>query len=157
MPETSVAPGPVVFATRVDAWLAVVVAGGLLLSLGAVIAAAFESPREALVAGLILLASVGLVVAIAVPTQYVVGENELLIRSGVLRHRIPLDSVIRVYPTRNPLSAPAWSLDRLGIDYRRRNARSLALISPDRREEFLDLMAARAALVRAGNELRRPE
>ena len=157
MRDTSTSAGSVAFSTRVDRWLVAVLGGGALLSVAAVIAAAREAPREALMAGLIVAASFGLVIALAVPTRYIITEDELTIRSGMLRHSIPLESIVRVYPTRNPLSAPAWSLDRLGVDYRRTRGRSLALISPDRREEFLDLLAVRSALERAGEELRRPE
>ena len=142
------------FGTKVDAWLAIL----LLLSLGgsvvAVATAARDEPREAAIAGVVLISSFALVAAVALPTQYVIGERELLIRSGLLRTRIPLDAIVRVYPTRNPLSAPAWSLNRLGIEWRKGRARSLALVSPKRRDEFLDLLARRARLEAAGGELR---
>lgn len=157
MPDTSIAAGSIVFSTRVDRWLLLVLGASAVVSVAAVIAAALEAPGEALVAGLIVVASFALVIALAVPTHYIISDRELTIRSGMLRHRIPLESIVRVYPTRNPLSAPAWSLDRLGVDYRRTRGRSLALISPDRREEFLALLAERAGLVRQGEELRRPE
>lgn len=146
---------PSEFPTRVDTWLLAVVGGGLLVSLGAVALAAREDPRAGLFGSIILAASTALVVALSVPTRYSIGEKELVIRSGVLRYRIPLGAIRRVYPTHNPLSAPAWSLRRLGIEYDRGRGRALALISPARDEEFLALLAVRADLVAVGRELRR--
>ena len=58
-------------------------------------------------------------------------------------------------PTRNPLSAPAWSLRRLGIRFRKGRGTSLALISPARQDEFLEILARRAGLTPAEGELRR--
>lgn len=143
------------FATRVDNWLLAVLVFALIMSTGAVLVTATRDPRSAAVAGAVEIGAIALVVALSVPTRYTIGDRELVIRSGMLRYRIPLEAIRRVYPTRNPLSAPAWSLDRLGIEFERKRGRSLALISPDRRDEFLDLLAERAGLERRGKELRR--
>src|SRR5690606_34291240 len=64
-------------------------------------------------------------------------------------------AIEEVYPTRNPLSAPAWSLDRLAVRYRTGQRRGLALISPARQDAFLSLLGERAGLRREGAELRR--
>jgi hypothetical protein len=142
-----------VFSTRVDRWLVAVLAISAVGSIAAVLAAAREEPDEATIAGLLVGGSFALVVALAVPTHYVLGERELVIRSGFIRRRIPLASIHRVYPTHNPLSAPAWSLDRLGIEYHTGARRGLALISPAARDEFLELIARRAGLTPSGREL----
>ena len=63
-----------------------------------------------------------------------------MIRSGVVRYRIPYVDLREVHPTNNPLSAPAWSLDRLKLV---RN-RGYALISPDDKPRFLHELARRA-------------
>lgn len=55
-------------------------------------------------------------------------------------------AILRVHPSRNPLSSPAWSLDRIAIHYRENNRRGYALISPVRREEFMTLLGQRARL-----------
>ena len=85
MRDTSTSAGSVAFSTRVDRWLVAVLGGGALLSVAAVIAAAREAPREALMAGLIVAASFGLVIALAVPTRYIITEDELTIQCFV-RH-----------------------------------------------------------------------
>ena len=43
-------------------------------------------------------------------------RESLLIRFGCIRSRIPYNSIKKVVPTRNPISSPALSLDRLRID-----------------------------------------
>jgi hypothetical protein len=75
--------------------------------------------------------------AFAYPVYYEITVSHLLIRSGWLKFRIPLSTIERVRPTRNALSAPAWSLDRLRIDYKRNNKSRIALISPEDKSRFL--------------------
>lgn len=147
--------GAVQFPTRVDNWLVAVLVFAFIVSVASVLVSAMQDPRGATVAGVVVFGAFAMVAALALPTHYTLEQRELVIRSGLLRYRIPLDSIRRVYPTRNPLSAPAWSLDRLGIEYRKKRGWSLALISPDQREEFMRLLGARAGLERQGEELRR--
>ena len=46
-------------------------------------------------------------------TCYRITATELLVRSAFFRWRIPLVQIVEVFPTHNPLSSPALSLDRL--------------------------------------------
>lgn len=148
--------GPVEFPTRVDNWLLAVLVGSCIISIAAMVLAVREDPAAAVIGLLVVLGTVALIVALAVPTRYTVGAEVLEIRSGLLRHRIPLRGIRRVAPSRNPLSAPAWSLRRLRIDYLRDSgAGGFTLISPQREEDFLRLLAARAGLDRVGSELHR--
>jgi hypothetical protein len=148
---------PARFPTRVDFWLVAVLVIALTASIWSIVMSFRDDP----VSGWIGLVSMGgliiLLSLLTIPTEYTIGESELTIRSGVIRTRIPLASIVRVYPTANPLSAPAWSLDRLGIQYSKKRGRALALISPAAQHEFLTLLAERAGLERVGSELRRPE
>ncbi len=73
----------------------------------------------------------------AYPVFYEIAPPDLIIRSGGTRSRIPLSSIESVQETRNPLSAPAWSLDRLRIDYRQTGRVTFALISPQNKDAFL--------------------
>lgn len=75
-------------------------------------------------------------------TGYRLDDEHLHVRSGPLRFRVRLDEIESVKPTRNPLSSPALSLDRLEI--RRRGRWGPVLISPQRRREFLVALADRA-------------
>lgn len=147
---------PVVFRTKVDLWLAGILVGSLGFALWAGIDTVRKDPAAGWIPLLVIVGSFGLVFALTVPTEYVLTDSDLVIRSGRLRQSIPLAGIQRVYPTKNPLSAPAWSLDRLGIDYRSGRQRRLALISPDRRDEFLALIRERAGLEPRDADLVRP-
>src|SRR5205807_8834563 len=78
----------------------------------------------------------------------------LIVRFGPLSTSLPLDRIVEVFPTHNPLSAPAPSLDRLRINYQRKNGRMwFALISPKDKEAFVrDLASAAPHLRSAGGE-----
>ncbi len=95
---------------------------------------------------------------LAYPVYYEITASDLLIRSGWLKFQIPLSTIEMVQPTRNPLSAPAWSLDRLRIDYRKNDSVRLALISPENKARFLNELVERVAdLERQGDRVvRRP-
>ncbi|MCZ6732996.1 MAG: PH domain-containing protein [Gammaproteobacteria bacterium] len=91
---------------------------------------------------------------LAYPVYYEITASHLLIRSGWLKFQIPLSTIETVRPTRNPLSAPAWSLDRLRIDYRRNDRIRIALISPENKARFLNELLERAAnLERQGHQV----
>jgi len=78
------------------------------------------------------------------PLYYEVTSAEVKIRCGMLiRQRIPHSKIEEVSPTRNPASAPAWSLDRLQIKYRHGERSSSTLISPLDKEGFLRALASR--------------
>ena len=76
--------------------------------------------------------------ALAYPVTYEITENELVIRSGKRKIPVELSSIESVRPSRNPLSSPAWSLDRLRIDYHRKGKLTWLLISPEDRSAFLN-------------------
>lgn len=85
-------------------------------------------------------------------TDYLLDSESLVIRVGPFKHTIPLAEIYEVYPTRNPLSAPAWSLDRVRIRFT--SSRFGALISPERQDQFfLELEALAPQLVRKGDRL----
>jgi len=75
-------------------------------------------------------------------THYVLDRETLRIRCGPFRWRVPLAAIDEVRRTRNPLSAPACSLDRLHVKYR--GSILGTLISPREREAFLRDLQARA-------------
>jgi hypothetical protein len=82
------------------------------------------------------------------------GEPVLLVRSGLLRYKVPLAEISEVLPSAEARSSPAWSLDRLEVVYPTRGGfhRSL-LISPRDRDRFLDELAQRANPAPDGSSL----
>jgi hypothetical protein len=88
------------------------------------------------IAVLVLLAAmVGLLVSVLYGTAYTLEPGRLRARCGPFTSTVPLASVGSVVSTRNPLSGPALSLDRLAI--RGADGRTLLLVSPRDRAGFL--------------------
>jgi len=85
-------------------------------------------------------------------TSYTLSPEALTVRVGPFTHAIRLSEITEVFPTHNPLSAPAWSLDRVRIRYS--SSRFGALISPERQVQFMDELEGLAPhLERNGNRL----
>lgn len=124
-----------VYASKVDLWLAALIAAAVLGEVTAVTALAL-SPVEGRWYLIALMTALGIVFPIWIftTTSYQLAEHELTIRSGPFTWRVPLDSITGVKPTRNPLSSPALSLDRLEITY---GAGRRIMISPRHRTDFL--------------------
>lgn len=137
------------FRSKVDLWLAVILAAAPVVSLTATVLAlrAGGGLMALLPTALIALAYLGAVF----PLYYELEDDALVIRAGLLRSRIPYAQIRAVRPTRNPLSSPALSLDRLHVDA------GSALgpnISPADREGFLSALLSRAPqLHRVGEAL----
>ena len=115
-------------------WAAVLdpVCAGLLLVLlpGGSSVVGWELLRAGVVIGAV-------VVVLTYPLDYEVTSDLLIARCGVMRWKVPLAEIQQVYPTRNPASAPTWSLDRLRVDYRKAGERKSLLISPADKFEFM--------------------
>lgn len=138
------------YPSKVDFWLA----AAILTAALATPFAAVELVRAGQWAVALLAVGVWVGVAfVTFPLSYTLTPTELIVRSGLIRWRVPLDGIRRVYPTRSPLSSPAWSLDRLAVEYG--TSRRL-FISPSRKAEFLQDLAERAGLERRGIELVSP-
>lgn len=99
------------------------------------------------------VSSGAIVVLLTYPLYYEIGDALLIIRCGILiRLKIPLDSIEGARPTRNPLSAPAWSLDRLQIDYRKNDGVQYALISPEDKTGFMREIASKGTRLKFDGE-----
>ena len=86
--------------------------------------------------------------------DYTLTDEKLLIRCGPFRYRVPLTEIDSVRPSRNPLSSPAGSLDRLLIKWN--SERKRILISPSRKTEFLQELDKRCEhLTLVGDSLAR--
>ena len=134
-----------VFRSKIDTWL-----GLLLLAAGGVVAGVSVQLMVAPIGvarllGLPLLAlGAGFPLWLLATTRYAVEPELLRIYSGPMRWVVPLREITRVARSRNPLSAPALSLDRLRIDYG--NGR-WCLVSPADRDGFLRALKARGVPV----------
>jgi hypothetical protein len=88
------------------------------------------------------------------PLGYEITQAELVARSGFMRWRVPLAEIREVRPTRSAASAPAWSLDRLRVEYLKGGRPRVLLVSPEDKRAFLrDLADAAPGLVFSGERL----
>lgn len=146
------------FESAWDTWVVILLALGSLLSIAATTWAAIHEPALS-TTGRSLVVLAGLLAPVLLlwlmrTTDYTVGADLLLVRSGPFRWRVPYDSIERVAPSRTLLSGPAGSLDRLAI--KRRHKLDLP-ISPREKRAFLDHLAARTPhLEHRGDRLERP-
>ena len=141
--------GRMVYHSKKDVWLVALVSGGII---GPLLTGTYHllAPGGVRQAGWSLLFigvfSAGVVLVLTYPLYYEVTPSELKIRCGILvRQRVPLGAITEVYPTRNSLSAPAWSLDRLRVSYRLDDGERFALISPSDKRGFMRELVSRGA------------
>lgn len=82
-------------------------------------------------------------------TNYTIEGDILVIRCGFFsKQKIAISDITSIQKTNNPLSAPALSLRRLEIKYGRNY--DYALISPVRREEFVEKLCEINPEIRVG-------
>jgi hypothetical protein len=132
--------GSMKFRSKVDAWLAIVLFGVVGFQLWAAFSLVRSGTPAAWTSVPLLLLGSAFIVWIFATTSYVITDTELLVRSGPVRRRIPLVEIRTIVRTRNPLSSPALSLDRLAISY---GAGGFCMVSPSDREGFLEALRTR--------------
>lgn len=127
------------FKSKVDAWLVIVLAVSTVVLIAGLAATLYSRPDPLavvvmLAATLLFLLLVG---SILLRTYYRVDAGMLTIVSGPLRRSVAIDQITSVERTRNPLSSPALSLDRLRIRY---GDNKSVMISPADRDKFLNAL-----------------
>ncbi len=123
------------FPSKVDGWLIPVLvltgAGMLVALIGTMLAPMPWIVRLIVVAGLVILTFV--LFSVLRSTYYEVGASSLRVVSGPFRWTIPIADIVEITPSRNPLSSPALSLDRLKVRF---GKRKFLLVSPADKEGF---------------------
>jgi len=145
-----------VFQTKRDLWIVVLIwAGALLMIFGALAQFSSAGPLLFKAAMLIFLGSAAyFMLWLLYSIDYTLTDETLLIRCGPFRYRVPLAEIDSVNPSRNPLSSPACSLDRLMIKWNAEQKR--ILISPAGKAEFLQALDGRCGqLTLVGDRLAR--
>lgn len=123
------------FPSKIDAWLVVL----LVIAIGGVVAGFVvavmenEDPVATMFMGAAMLLVVMLIVSLLLRTYYSVEGDTLRIVSGPFSWRVPIAEIESLEPTRNPLSSPALSLDRLRIRY---SGGKSIMISPADQQRF---------------------
>ena len=123
------------FPSKIDAWLVVLlviaIAGVLAGFIGVVLEN--EEPVVTIFMGAVMLLIVLLIVSLLFRTYYSVEGETLRIVSGPFRWRVPIAEIESLELTRNPLSSPALSLDRLRVRY---SGKKSIMISPADKQRF---------------------
>ena len=124
------------YRSRVDTWVLMVLAVAILGQVVALVTVLVQESPPGVTAAVAIAASIGilLIVWIMVRTHYTVAGGRIRIVCGPFRWTIPLDEITDVTPSRNLLSSPALSLDRLKIRYGKNR---FVLVSPENRKSFL--------------------
>lgn len=124
----------IMFSSKVDMWLLIVVLGGVAACF-AVVAQIWDSLGAARWwVGALLMPVIVLPLWVLFTTRYTMSDDELGVRCGPFHWTVPIGEITAIERTRNPMSSPALSLDRLRIEYG--NGRSL-MISPEPRGPFI--------------------
>ena len=141
------------YRSKVDWWLAPLLCIPPVASIAACIALVLDGKTSELAWGIggVLLVF-GLYFGLVIPMKYGLDDTHLHVRFGICRQRIPLVDILEVYPTHNPLSSPALSLDRLHVQYGQSFFKAV-MISPVDRDRFLDDLAKQSRLKREGDRL----
>ena len=141
------------FPSKVDWWLGAILVAVIPVSMLLSAYTAFRAGQTGMAVASVAFVIV-LYVGLVFPMYYELERDSLVIRFGLMRSRIPYSAIKAVSPTRNPLSSPALSLDRLHVDCDRNWGRGVN-ISPKEKQRFLEELAKRAPhLELAGDRLR---
>ncbi len=135
------------YPSAVDTWLAVVLIGLPIFIFGVGLFTLFVTVTGGLVAIACSLLTGCLIALTAWPCRYTLTDQSLRIKSGWLEDEVPLSRIRKAEFSRNPLSAPALSLNRIKLTL----DDGSRLISPKDRAAFLADLEARLALCRPGN------
>lgn len=153
MTVASSPPDATTYRSAVDTWLWIVLGAAIVVVVATCGTLLVAGDGASLAIGLFSgLFGAGLPIWVMASTSYTVTPSELVVRSGPFRWRRPIADITAITPTRNPLSSPALSLDRLRITTR---GRADLMISPaDRRAFLIDLEARRTAAAGQGRGTR---
>ena len=111
---------------------------------------AFRSPMQSVASVAAAVIPVAILWA-CYRTTYEIGPSQLVIRFGPITKSIDLAAITRAAPSRNPLSAPAPSLDRVRIDYRRASgSMAFTFLSPENKQAFLHELREAVPALREG-------
>jgi hypothetical protein len=118
-----------VYRSKIDWWLMLVVYGAFVFPI-------VEGIRmKQYIMSLVFVGIILLISVLFYTTRYTIeGENLLIWRT-----KIDIKSIRKIYKTRNPLSSPALSIDRIAIVY---NKFDEVLISPADRAAFIQELVA---------------
>ena len=124
-----------VYRSKIDLWLVIVIVAAPIMLLEFILDGLNTPDTFAeLLAAVIVVAELGLLTWLYFSTRYTISGDFLLVKAGPFSWVIPIEDIVSVEPTRNPISSPALSLDRLLIRY---GQSAELLISPKDKSGFM--------------------
>jgi len=124
-----------VYRSKIDVWLIVVVVGVPVGGLDFLLDGIGTNDRIANLLALVIVAVVlGIFAWLYWTTRYSISGDFLLVKSGPFSWVIPIEDITSIESTRNAMSSPAFSLDRLLIRY---GNNAQLMISPKDKTHFM--------------------
>jgi len=144
------------YPSKRDLWIVILLIGAAALFLYSAVELIFYPapvhPALRVFAILFFLGMCAILPWILFGTCYILTEEHLIIRCLSRQYPILLRDIYEVYPTHNPLSAPACSLDRLRVKFH--GSKFGALISPRDKAFFMqDLLSRCPQLIQENDRL----
>ncbi len=145
------------YSTKIDWWIAALLGCGIGLVLFSSVVLLVRHEGNDIPLGIGGIVMCLAVLFISLPTRYAIDNDQLLVQAGPFHWRIPVEKILTVHHTNNPLGAPAWSLKRLNVRYiDKKGKETFVLISPKKRKEFMEhLLKITPGLKRMGDRLER--
>ena len=126
------------YKSKIDLWLIIVLTGSSLLLLTLVYRNFDSQNLHADLIFSVLLTALAFLIWLPIPTTYYVVDDDVLkIHSIFLKWEIPLSSIETIEKTSDALSAPALSLDRIKIEYKKVGIHKSIMVSPRNHTEFI--------------------
>ena len=137
----------IVFTSKIDFWIGFMLLGGSFIMIAIPFWQCKKSENGSLAKSVFLafifLPFTALMLMPFFGTKYTLSDGQLLINNGFSTQRIELTDIAYIIPTRNMISAPALSLDRLEVDYKNKKV----LISPKDKRLFYQEIKARNPII----------
>ena len=118
-----------IFKSKIDWWFGLILVYPIFLSITAIL-------KGEWIGFLGLVGVVGFILILSKTTQYIINENQLIVKSTwIVNERIDISKITKIEKSNSILSSPALSLDRLLVRY---NKYDEVLISPKEKIEFIN-------------------
>lgn len=124
------------FESKKDKWLVLVIWLSVLIMLATAIKVAYDGGFYLnLFLQPLNVGTIYLCLSVLYQTYYIVDGENLILRSGPITKIIKIADITAVKPTKDVLSSPALSIDRLKIIYKQ--SKSGIMVSPKEKEQFI--------------------
>jgi len=129
------------FKSKIEWWLHLIFIGFLLANIWAIAGVLTGNTESILIAIVFTPLNIFLMLPIWLNTYYLFEDGQLRVKCGFFNYgQIDCKRIISVTPTKNPISAPAPSMDRLEICFYYKNGsfKDSVIISPADKEGFFE-------------------